>query len=80
MLPVLLGERERVSPEPLDTLPQPTGAGTAGLRLTGWGRLGAWLSPSLRREGRGWRGGGMSLPPGRLVTLRQERACHRAHK
>lgn len=72
--------RERVSLEPLDTPPQPTGAGTTGLCLAGWGRLRAWLSPSRRREGRQWRGGGMSLPPGRLVTRRQERACHRAHK
>lgn len=34
---LLEDRKEGVSPELLDTLPQLTGNGTTGLRLTGWG-------------------------------------------
>lgn len=45
-----------------------------------WGEAQSLAEPQSRREGSRWQEGGMSLPPGRLVTLRQERACHQAHK
>lgn len=37
--------RERVSPEPLDPLPQPTGASTTDLRLSGGGQARSLAEP-----------------------------------
>lgn len=81
MSPVLMGDRE-----------EPAVAGTPGVSpqpSRSWHRRGPnWLGgggqslaePQSQEGGmrvvRGW----VSLPPGRLVTLRQERACHPAHK